>query len=132
MVPFIVAGCGACAVAYVWTWNPVYLVPLLPGVLFLAVRAVEKRLHLAGRGADPRFEREVKEWQFRAVPIVLGTLTLVLAASSFFADGWTPSGLLLGACGLYFLGLWAYRKARRQTPPRGGAEPGEGGARPRE
>jgi hypothetical protein len=133
MVPFIVAGCGACAVFYVWTWNPVYLVPLLTGVLFLAARAVEKRLQSAGRRGGPEFDRKVKEWQFRTFPIVMGTIALVLAADSFFTNGWTPSGVLLGACSLYFLGLWACRKARRQTPPPGrGVEPRGEAGRPRE
>jgi len=115
----IAVACAAFGVLYAWTWNHVYLVPLVSGLIALVADCLRTRLEASARLTDPDYDRKVKEAQFRFVVPGLGALSLVFAVTSFVANGFSWSLLWLVAFSLYSVwwSRWGLRHVRRQHPP---------------
>jgi hypothetical protein len=112
--------CAVDAALFVFTWNPVCLIPLVAGLIAFGAHCLKTRMEATARQKDPDYDRKVKEWQFRIVPPLVGAGCLVIAASSFFKGGWGWSVLLWAAGGFYcfWFARWGVRHVRRQaTPP---------------
>src|SRR5438876_9764111 len=95
--------CAAFGVMYAWTWNPVFLVPLVSGLIALVASCLRTRLEASARLTDPDYDRKVKEAHFRYSFPCFGILFLAAAVYSFFTAGLSWFVLLMAVGGPYCL-----------------------------
>jgi hypothetical protein len=118
MKTLILGLCILAAALFAWTWNPVWFVPLVSGMIALGAHWLRTRLEASARLTDPDYDRKLKEGQFRFVLPGLGVLALALALHFLMAEGWNWSLFWPLAFGLscIWISRWGLRRVKRQSP----------------